>query len=104
MKIVEEILPYGAQDRTIKDLVVQAAWARKALAIMSEEDPMRTRMTALIAAEENAKYDQGLRDTVPTKKEINDRVIKTLGMEVAARLILPFATNARSPYQFYIDE
>jgi hypothetical protein len=104
MKIVEEILPYGAQDRTIKDLVVQAAWARKALAIMSEEDPMRTRLTALIAAEENAKYDQGLRDTVPTRKEINDRAIKTLGMEVAARLILPFATNARSPYQFYIDE
>jgi hypothetical protein len=104
MKIVEEILPYGAQDRTIKDLVVQAAWARKALAIMSEEDPMRTRLTALIAAEENAKYDQGLRDTAPTRKEINDRAIKTLGMEVAARLILPFATNARSPYQFYIDE
>ena len=103
-KLVEEILPYGAQDRSIRDLLVQSAAARKVIAVMDETDPMRVRMTALVTAEENAKYDQGLRPTAPTKAEINDRVVKTLGMEVAARLTLPFATNTRSPYQFYIDE
>ena len=103
-KFVEEILPYGAQDKSIKDLLVQSAAARKTLAALDESDPMRVRMTALIMAEENAKYDQGLRGTMPTKAEINDRVMKTLGMEIAARLTLPFATNTRSPYQFYIDE
>lgn len=104
MKIVEEILPYGAQDKTVKDLILQSAAGRKAWAFFDEKDPMRVRLTALIAAEENAKYDQGLRSTVPTKTEINSRAIKTLGMEIATRLVLPFATNTRSPYQFYIDE
>jgi hypothetical protein len=103
-RLVSEILPYGAQDRSIRDLVVQSAAARKALALMNEEDPMRSRLTVLVMAEENAKYDQGLRDTPPTKKEVNDKVMKILALEVATRLVLPFATNTRSPYQFYIDE
>ena len=30
--------------------------------------------------------------------------MKILALEVASRLLLPFATNTRSPYQFYIDE
>lgn len=104
MKFVSEILPYGAQDRSITDLVVQSAAARKTMAILNEDDPMRMRMTVLVMSEENAKYDQGLRTTAPTKKEINDKVMKILGLEAASRLLLPFATNTRSPYQFYIDK
>lgn len=103
-KFIEEVLPYGAQDRSIKDLLVQSAAARKAFAYMDEDDPMRQRMTVLIMAEENAKYDQGLRATRPTKKEVNEKALKVLALEVASRLVLPFATNTRSPYQFYIDK
>jgi hypothetical protein len=65
---------------------------------------MRKNLTVLIAAEENQKYDSGLRATAPSAKEINKRVRDILGMEAAARLVLPFATNTRSPYQYYIDE
>lgn len=102
--LVKEILPYGADGTGWKDLVVQSAGARKILAIFDEDDPMRKNLTVLIAAEENQKYDSGLRATAPTAKEINKRVRDILGMEAAARLVLPFATNTRSPYQYYIDE
>jgi hypothetical protein len=49
-------------------------------------------------------YNRGLRDTKPTKEEINDKAMKILSLEIASRLILPFATNYKSPYQLYIDE
>jgi hypothetical protein len=54
--------------------------------------------------EENHKYDNGLRETTPTAKEIDNKVKQILALEAAAKLTLPFATNTRSPYQFYIDE
>ena len=102
--LVKEILPYGADGTGWKDLVVQSAGARKIMAIFDENDPMRRNLTVLIAAEENQKYDAGLRATSPTAKEINNRVKGILSMEAAARLVLPFATSTRSPYQYYIDE
>lgn len=103
-RYVKEILPYGADGTGWKDLVVQSAWARKLMAIFDSEDPMRMNLTVMVAAEENSRYDQGLRQTQPTAKEINSKVLNILGLEVAARLVLPFATNTRSPYQMYIDE
>ena len=102
--LVKEILPYGPDGTGWKDLVVQSAAARKFLAIYDEDDPMRANLTVTIAMEENHRYDSGLRDTVPTAKEIDNKVKSILALEVGARLVLPFATNTRSPYQFYIDE
>lgn len=102
--LIKEILPYGPDGTGFSDLVLQNAALRKALAVFNPNDRMRANLTVLIAAEENHKYDVGLRDTVPTAAEINTRVLKTLAMEVATRATLPFATNTRSPYQFYIDE
>lgn len=102
--IVQEILPFGAQDKSIKDLLIQSSAARKAMAIFDASDPARINLTARIAAEENTKYELGLRDNRPTRKEINQRARMTLGVNVASRLLLPFATNVQSPYQFYIDE
>jgi hypothetical protein len=101
--IVKEILPYGASGTGWKDLLIQSPAARQALNIFNEDNPTRQNLTVLIMAEENAKFDQGLRDTKPTITEINNRVKKQLGIEVAARLTLPFASGNRSPYQFYID-
>jgi len=102
--LVKEILPYGADGTGWKDLLVQSAAARKFIARFDSNDPMRMNLTVMVAAEENSKYDQGLRDTVPTAKEIDKKVKHILALEVASRLILPFATNTRSPYQLYIDE
>ena len=103
-KLMTEILPFGAQDRTWKDLVLQSASIRKLAAVFDEADPQRSNLTALILAEEMTKYQNGERDTEPTKGEINRRALLNLGIQVASRATLPFALNTRSPYQFYIDE
>jgi hypothetical protein len=102
--LMSEILPYGPDGTGWKDLVLQSAGLRKLFAMGNEADPMRANLTVTIAMEENHKYDKGLRDTPPTTKEINDRALGILAMEAATRFILPFATNTKSPYQFYIDE
>lgn len=103
-KLVQEILPFGAQDKSVRDLLVQSSAARKAIAIFDSSDPARVSLTARIMAEEMTKWETGVRDTKPTRKEINDRTRWTLAVNVASRLTLPFATNVQSPYQFYIDE
>ena len=103
-RLVKEVLPYGADGTGVQDFLIQSAGARKVMAIFDADNPTRKNLTVLIAAEENQKYDAGLRDTVPSAKEIDDRVKGILAMEAAARFVLPFATNTRSPYQYYIDE
>ena len=102
--LVKEILPYGPDGTGWKDLVFQSAGLRKAVAIWNPDDPMRANLTVTIAMEENHKFDSGLRDTKPTAKEIDDKVKSVLALETVSRFVLPFATNTRSPYQFYIDE
>ena len=102
--IMKEILPYGPDGTGWKDLVLQSAGLRKLFAMGDEADPMRANLTVTIAMEENHKYDMGLRNTPPSKEEINRRALGVLSLEAASRFILPFATNTRSPYQFYIDE
>ena len=101
---VKEILPYGPQTRGYQDFLLQSPALRKAFSAFNTGDPQRANLTARILAEEMTKYQTGLRTTVPTKQEINDRTIRTLALQVASRLVLPFATNVKSPYQFYIDE
>jgi hypothetical protein len=102
--VVKQVLPYGADGTGWQDFIIQSAAGRRAMALFDENNPIRKSATVLIAMEENHKYDMGERSTPPTAKEINDKVKKILALEVATRLTLPFATNTRSPYQFYIDE
>ena len=102
--LTKEILPYGPTGTGWTDLAVQSAAARKALSILDVNDPQRQNLTVLVAAEENAKYDAGIREDKPSAKEINDKVRKILLLDVASRLTLPFASNTRSPYQLFIDE
>ena len=102
--IVKQVLPYGADGTGWQDFIIQSAAGRRAMALFDENNPIRKSATVLIAMEENHKYDMGERSTPPSAKEINDKVKKILALEVATRLTLPFATNTRSPYQFWIDE
>jgi len=108
LALVKEILPYGPTGTTAgeftKDLLVQNSGAKRIWSMFDENDPTRRNLTVLIAMEENHKYDMGERDTAPTAKEIDQKAKSILAMEAAAKLTLPFATNTRSPYQFYIDE
>ena len=102
--LTKEILPYGPQGTGWKDIAIQSAGVRKALAALDVNDPGRQNLTVLVAAEENAKYDAGMRDTKPSAAEINKKVVTILLLDAASRLTLPFATNTRSPYQVFIDE
>ena len=108
LSLVKEILPYGPTGTTAgeftKDLLVQNSGAKRIWSLFDENDANRRNLTVLIAMEENHKYDNGLRDTAPTAKEIDNKAKAILALEAAAKLTLPFATNTRSPYQFYIDE
>ena len=101
--LVKQVLPYGPTGTGWSGLLIQSPAVRQALNLYNADSPTRQNLTVLIMAEENAKFDQGLRDTKPTITEINNRVKRQLQIEVAARLTLPFASGTRSPYQFYID-
>lgn len=101
--LIKQVLPYGPTGTGLSGLFIQSAALRRAQGIYDTDNPTRQNLTVLIMAEENAKYDQGLRPTKPTLKEINSRVNWQLTIDVAARLVLPFASSTRSPYQFYID-
>ena len=102
--LVKQVLPYGADGTGWSDFFIQSSAGRRALALFDENNPVRKSTTVLIAMEENHKYDIGERDTPPTAKEIDNKAKKLIALEIGARLTLPFASNTRSPYQFYIDE
>jgi hypothetical protein len=102
--LTKEILPYGPQGTGWTDILIQSSGVRKALAALDENNPQRQNLTVLVAAEEQAKYDAGLRDTPASAAEINKKVRNILVLDAASRLTLPFATNTRSPYQLFIDE
>lgn len=102
--LVKEILPFGAGGTGFSDVFIQSPAARRVIRMFDTDSPERNNMTVLVMAEENFKFESGERATRPTPDEVEDRVKRMLAMEAAARLVLPFATNTRSPYQFYIDE
>jgi hypothetical protein len=103
-RIVKEILPYGPQDTRIRSFLIQNAAFRRALDGFDPESPLRSNLTVLIMAEESHKFATGQRDSAPTPKEINNKVKWIIGLDVVSRALLPFATQTRSPYQFWIDE
>ena len=103
-RIVKEILPYGPQDTSVRNFLLQNAAARRLFDGFDPESPLRSNLTVLVMAEESHKFTSGERDTAPTPKEIDGKVKWIIALDVASRILLPFATQTRSPYQFWIDE
>ena len=103
-RIIKEILPYGPQPTDLRSFFVQNAAARRALDGFDPESPLRSNLTVLIMAEESHKFATGQREKAPSPDEINDKVMKIIALDVVSRITLPFATQTRSPYQFWIDE
>ena len=103
-RIVKEILPYGPQDTSVRNFLLQNAAARRLFDGFDPESPLRSNLTVLVMAEESHKFATGQRDTAPTPKEIDGKVKWIIGLDVVSRITLPFATQTRSPYQFWIDE
>ena len=104
IRIIKEILPYGPQQTTLRNFFVQNAAARRLLDGFDAESPLRSNLTVLVMAEESHRFAVGERDKAPTPEEINDKVRWIIGLDVVSRVLLPFATQTRSPYQFWIDE
>ena len=103
-RIVKEILPYGPQDTKVRNFLIQNAAARRLFDGFDPESPLRSNLTVLVMAEESHKFTTGERDKAPTPDEINNKVKWIIALDVVSRITLPFATQTRSPYQFWIDE
>jgi hypothetical protein len=103
-RVVKEILPYGPQDTKLRNFLIQNAALRRAFDGFDPESPLRSNLTVLVMAEESHKYATEQRDTAPTPGEINNKVKWIIALDVVSRITLPFATQTRSPYQFWIDE
>lgn len=104
IKLVKEVLPYGPQETSLQSFLIQNAAARRLLNGFDPDSPTRSNLTVLVMAEESHKYATGQRDTAPTAADVDKKVRKIIALDVASRLVLPFATQTRSPYQFWIDE
>lgn len=103
-RIVKEILPYGPQDTSVRNFLLQNAAARRLFDGFDPESPLRSNLTVLVMAEESHRFATGQRDAAPTPKEIDNKVKWIIALDVVSRISLPFATQTRSPYQFWIDE
>lgn len=96
------VLPFGPQD-SVLDFVNPTTGKRLG---DSNDDMGATKQRALfyMMQVENYKYEQGLRKTQPTWKELKDRADRWGIFRTAAAFALPFSVNGQDPYQFFRDE
>lgn len=95
------ILPYGPRDN-VWDYINPASGRRLADSENEYSDKYQKTLMAVMA-EEQWKYDEGLRDTAPTLKESMDRARQFTKFEMWANFILPFSAGFTTPNQFYGD-
>lgn len=96
------VLPFGAQD-SWTDFINPNTGKRLGDAT---DDMGETKQRALfyMMQVENYKYENGLRDTQPSWKELKDRADRWTIFRTAAAWSLPFSVNGQDPYQFFRDE
>ncbi len=96
------VLPFGPQD-SWTDFVNPNTGKRLGDAT---DDMGETKQRALfyMMQVENYKYEEGLRDTQPTWKELKDRADRWTIFRTAAAWSLPFSVNGQDPYQYFRDE
>ncbi len=96
------VLPFGPQD-SWTDFINPNTGKRLGDAT---DDMGATKQRALfhMMQVENYKWEQGLRDTQPTWKELKDRADRWTIFRTAAAWSLPFSVNGQDPYQFFRDE
>lgn len=96
------VLPFGPQE-SVLDFVNPTTGKRLGDAT---DDMGETKQRALFYAMqvENYKYENGLRETQPTWKELTDRADRWSIFRTAAAWTLPVSVNGQDPYQFFRDE
>lgn len=96
------VLPFGAQ-QSIWDFINPATGKRLADSV-DETGYTKQQMLWYAMQVETYKYENGMRKTQPTWKELNDRANHFSAFKIAASWGLPFSVGAQDPYQFYRDE
>lgn len=95
------VLPYGPRE-SVWDFINPASGRRFADSENEYSDKYQKTLMAVMA-EEQWKYDEGLRETAPTLKESMDRARKFTKFEMWANFVLPFTAGFTTPQQFYGD-
>lgn len=95
------ILPYGIKE-SWWDFVNPASGRR--LADSQDEYSDKYQRTLMsVMAEEQWKFDEGLRETPPTLKESMQKARQFTKFEMFANFVLPFSAGFETPLQFYGD-
>lgn len=96
------VLPFGPQE-SWTDFINPNTGKRLGDAT---DDMGQTKQRALfyMMQVENYKWEQGLRTTQPTWKELKERADRWTIFRTAAAWALPFSVNGQDPYQFFRDE
>jgi hypothetical protein len=96
------VLPFGPQD-SVLDFINPNTGKRLG---DSNDDMGETRQRALLYSMqvENYKWENGLRDTQPTWKELDSRAKTWSRFKAAMAFGLPLSVNQQDPYQFFRDE
>lgn len=95
------VLSMGPQQSNWSMLIPNTAKRAEASAEMS--DTYQKSLFYIMQAE-TFKYDQHMRSTPPTWKEISDRASRWATMRTFFAFTLPFSLNGQDPYQFFRDQ
>lgn len=95
------VLPFGVRESSL-DFINPASGRRLA----DSEDEFGSKFQsnlAQIMAEEQWKFDEGLRETQPTMNEMVDKARQFSKFEMWAGWVLPFSASYKTPMSFYGD-
>jgi hypothetical protein len=96
------ILPFGPQD-SVMDFINPNTGKKLA---DSGDDMGETKQRAVLymMQAEHFKFENGMRDTEPTWKELADRADRWMMFRTVMAFSLPVSVNGQDPYQFFRDE
>lgn len=96
------VLPFGTQDSWTD--FVNPTTGKRLGDSMDEMGDTKQRAIFYSMQVENYKYQNGLRKTAPTWKELSDRADRWTAFRTGIAFGLPFSVSAQDPYQYFRDE
>lgn len=94
------VLPFGTQDSWLSFLTPNVL---KKAGYDNEDDEYQKNLLMMMNVE-SFKYDEGMRETKPTWKELEDRADRYGWFKALVAGGSPFTMSTRNPYQFFVDE
>lgn len=93
------ILPYGPKE-SLSDFILPASTRRD---VGPEADTYQSTLFKMMQVEDY-KYQNGMRETAPTWKELKDRTDTFFSFKSIIGFSMPFSVQSQDPYQFFRDE